>query len=137
MAAPGSSHALVLPGASVVNAEPEAGARLHDALAQFLDTDEYRALAVVHGLTKTASTAFDLAKARSSNVDGVIWLTDADLLPLLDGENAKLLRKLLKPFEGYVVTFASVGKQAVTGKLDRWEIGPAEFDAKFAAAERD
>jgi len=137
MVEPGSSRALVLPSASVVNSDPEAGARLHDALSQFLDTDEFRALAVVHALTKTASTAFDLAKERSNDVCGVIWLTDADLLPVLEGDNAKLLRKLLKPADGYVVTFVSVGKQAVTGKLDRYEIGPAEFDAAFAAAEKN
>lgn len=132
---PGSSHALVLPAATIAKGDSEAGKRLHDKLAQFLDTDVYRALAIVHGLTKSASTAFDVAKERRSNIDGVVWLTDADLLPLLEGAKAGALRKLLKPAEGHVVTFVSVSAQAVTGKLDRWSIGPADFDKAFAVAQ--
>lgn len=132
---PGSSHALVLPAATIVKGDPEAGKRLHDKLAQFLNTDVYRALAIVHGLTKSASTAFDVAKQRRSNLDGVIWLTDVDLLPLLDGSKVEALGKLLKPADGCVVTFVSVFKQAVTGKLDRWSIGPADFDLGYATAQ--
>lgn len=132
MPAPGSSHALVLPSSSTTVDEPTPpGERAVELLQPFLDPTKYTAVAVVHGLGASAPRAFDLAKQRLANGRGLIWVTDPDLVPDLTGENAATWKKLLKPVDGFVMTFFSVESRKVTGKLEWFRLNLAEIDERY------
>ncbi len=135
MPAPGSSHALVLPTASSTGEDPaEAGARLTPQLELFLDDTKYSAVAVVHGLSDSASNAFDLAKERRPAKAGVVWVTDPEFLQHLVGSRATKLRRLLARPEARVMSFFSVGGGRVTGDLHFRQLWADHVDAKYADA---
>ena len=134
MPAPGSSHALVVPSGASAIGDPQAGARITKQLEQFLEETKYSAVAVVHGLSDSASDSFDLAKTQRPAKGGVIWVTDQAFLANLTGRKAAKLRTLLKPKPAYVMSFFSVVGQRITGHLHWSQIGEAEVDLKFANA---
>ncbi len=132
---PGSSHALVLPSASdAPDATVPSGQRAVELLQPFLDSTKYTAIAVVHGLGDSTPKAFDLAKQRLTRGRGLVWLTDPDLRGQFTGPNDTILKQLLKPVDGYVMTFFSVKNQRVTGKLKWFKLNLAEVDLKYIDA---
>ena len=134
MTNPGSPHALVLPGSQQVPGQDPPGRRAVELLAPFLDATRYAAIAVVHGTGKRAPTAFDLAKQRMRKGNGVVWLPDPLLLPLLEGPDAKDLRKLLAVRDGALVTFASVKRRDVRHELPWYRVLPLDVDEGFLVA---
>jgi hypothetical protein len=100
----------------------------------FLNDIEFTAIAVVHGLGATAPWAFDLAKQRHAMGRGVIWLPDPKLLPLLTGEDAVDLKRVLEPESGMLMTFFNVKDRVVKGRLKWFHVSPLAIDEKFLEA---
>jgi len=134
MPAPGSSHALVLPASSHAAGDPDPVIRAEELLQPFLDNSKYESIAVVHGLTRTATRGFDLAKARITRKRGVVWVTDPALVKRLGGPNATKLKKMLKPYDRVVLTFWNVKNKAFRKKLKRSKVRAGEVHAGFLAA---
>jgi len=133
---PGSARALVLPNAATLGIDPTAGPLLSRSLEEFLDPTSFSAVAVVHGLGKWAGPAFDRAKRRANDSQGVVWVTNDDLLPHLSGAQADVLRRLLASEPGSQVTFFSVRDRARTGRL-RWsELRDDQLDRAFNRADQ-
>lgn len=135
MPAPGSSHALVLPSSADVSDEPvPPGERMERLLSAFLEPTKYTAIAVVHGLGKSAPKGFDLAKQRRPQFGGIVWVPDPEFLAELSGPNAAVLKKILKPASGYLMTFVSVQRAAIDSKLRWYHLRAAAVDKGFAKA---
>lgn len=137
MPKPGSSDALVLPSAtSMPGATESPGARAVTLAKPFVDPTQYAAVAVVHGKGKRAPAAFDVVKQRLVRGRGLIWLPDPDLIDLLTGDplTVAALKKILKPKQDRLVTFASIQKLRVTGGLEWFMVGNLEVDEEFLKA---
>lgn len=135
MPGPGSTFALVLPGATQVSDEPEKPAkRVAPMLREFLDPKQFTALAVVHGQSKSALKAFDLAKQRHARKRGLVWIPDAALIDGLADADAATMKKVFKPVDGFLMTFVSVKARRVTGKLAWSRLNLAEIDERYLEA---
>lgn len=136
MSGPGSSDALVLPSLSAETEPPaETGSRITPELEVYLDGTRYSSVAVAHGLSPSASAAFELGKRRRTGEQGVIWVTDPDLLGHLTGDRAPLLKRLLKRKGREVMSFFSVRAERVTGRLHSGQLRTYRVDAAFDAAD--
>lgn len=134
MTNPGSPHAVVLPGAQQVPGQPPPGVRAVELLEPFLDATRYASIAIVHGTGKRAPTAFDLAKQRMKKGNGVVWLPDPELLPLLAGPKAKVLRAMLATRPNALMTFASIPRGDVRHQLPWHKVLPLDVDQGFLVA---
>ena len=134
MSNPGSSHCLVVPSGASTVGDPEAGSRITKQLEVFLDASKYSAVTVVHGLSISASDAFDLAKTWRPAKGGIVWITDKAFLANLSGPKAAKLRTLLTPKPSYVMSFFSVTGKRVTGFLHWTQVGEADISIKFTRA---
>lgn len=134
MTNPGSPHAVVLPGSQQVPGQDPPGLRAIQLLEPFLDATRYTAIAVVHGTGKRAPTAFDLAKQRMRKGNGVVWLPDPDLLPLLESPQAKAWRSMLAPRPNVLMTFSSIRRRDVRHELPWFKVLPLDVDEGFLVA---
>ncbi|VGO16082.1 hypothetical protein PDESU_04672 [Pontiella desulfatans] len=120
MPTPGSSHALVL---AITTPPAEAAAKLK----LYLDASKYAAIAVVHGNSKSAAKAFDLAKQRYATKRGVVWITDSELLNNITDMPAAS-KKLFRPVDGYLMTFISPQNKRIEEKLKRFKLNTLNID---------
>lgn len=134
----GSSQALVLSTSSRgTDEEVPPGPRAAQLLSSFLDPEEFKAVAVVHGLGRSAPRAFDLAKQAIADGDGVVWVTDPDLLTELTGDEAARMRAAFAPEEGKLMTFHAPRTRRTNWSLHWSKVTASAIDRGLLEAGRD
>jgi hypothetical protein len=107
---PGLSNALVLP---TRNAPDDPTARAVAQLNAILADGQITAVAVIHGTSPSAATAFDVGKSRVEGVPErfLVWMPDASLAAAWQ-QGQPQLHALFAPTPGRLMTF--IGRRSLT-----------------------